>query len=587
MKPKTSSLQELLRKRLAEREKAAEVPEFPPVEINPIVAAASSVPHIPHIPELIIPTNPAPEIIYNKEQQEFIDIATSGRSVALSGSAGTGKTTVVHGACLAMLKAGKLGVLEIPDHKYLRSGTPGIVLCSFTNKAVNNLKKRLPKEMKENCISIHKLLEFEPVYEEVMNPETMEMKRTMKFQPKRNALNPLPASIRVLVIEEASMLAVDLWNQLAEALLTKDLQVILIGDLQQLPPVFGKSIFIHAFQQGIATVELTQVYRQALESPIIALATRIISGKQIPEPELASFSAETPEGRVLIKPWKQKLSDTAAIRLMTSWLPQQIDTGTYDPEYDVIITPYNKSFGTVVFNQIIASHLAKKYGHEVHEIFAGIKTVYFRVGERVLYNKSEAFIKSIERNPKYFGKLPRPASKTMSYNGVETGEIDKTLTLTEEDMTSIEDRLASLRADSEEKTVNQASAKVTIYIPDFDKTVDLYTAGEIGSLDLGYAITVHKSQGSEYERVFFITHGSQATMLSRELVYTAVTRAKKELIIVGEPNLFVKSINSQRLPGNSIAEKIKNFERELEVSKKSETEMPIKTHVFKYSGTLS
>lgn len=581
---KLSPLQELLRKKLAEKVSTSNiipVQEFPVTVIN---QEKVETPAPTQITELILHKPKPVEIVYNAEQQRFIDIATSRRSVALTGAAGTGKTTVVKGAVLSLLAAGKLGVLKDTGHKYLRAGTPGIVFCSFTNKAVSNLKKHLPADLRENCLSIHKLLEFEPVEDIAIDEKTGESKTIWGFKPKRTATYPLDSSITTIVLEESSMIGVPLWNQLADALITKNLQVILIGDLQQLPPVFGKSIFIHAFQQGIETVELTQVYRQALESPIIALATRIISGKQIPQTQFPEYAKKTEQGIVVIQPWKKQLSDVAALKIMSMWLPEQIDKGTYNPEEDIILTPYNKAFGTIALNEIIASHIAAKRGAEVHEIFAGIKRLYFRVGERVLYNKTEAVITKIEPNKKYFGKFPRPPSKTLTYTGIETNPAGLNTNLNEQDFLDIERRLELAAAGSEEKSSRQASAIVTVYIPDLDKTVPLATAGEVGALDLGYAITVHKSQGSEYKKVFFITHKSQNTMLSRELVYTAITRARQELIVICEPNLFVQGINSQRLQGNNVAEKVANFERSMEISKCSDSELPNKTHVFKYDG---
>lgn len=99
-------------------------------------------------------------------------------------------------------------------------------------------------------------------------------------------------------------------------------------------------------------------------------------------------------------------------------------------------------------------------------------------------------------------------------------------------------------------------------------------------MDLGYALTVHKSQGSEYDRVFFITHGSQSNMFFRELLYTAITRAAKELYVICEPNFFLKGITTQRVPGNTLEEKIESFDRTMKMSKTGSAERPIKTHLL-------
>jgi ATP-dependent exoDNAse (exonuclease V) alpha subunit len=101
---------------------------------------------------------------------------------------------------------------------------------------------------------------------------------------------------------------------------------------------------------------------------------------------------------------------------------------------------------------------------------------------------------------------------------------------------------------------------------DSEQIVKVDKAADINSMLLGYALTVHKSQGSEWRKVFFVTHQSHATMLQRELLYTAVTRAKEELYIICEPETFTKGIESQRVKGNTIAEKAAYFQGKLDSS---------------------
>jgi exodeoxyribonuclease V alpha subunit len=88
-----------------------------------------------------------------------------------------------------------------------------------------------------------------------------------------------------------------------------------------------------------------------------------------------------------------------------------------------------------------------------------------------------------------------------------------------------------------------------------EEEVSISTASEVNSLLLGYVLTVHKSQGSEWRKVFLILHQSHNIMLQRELLYTACTRPREELYIICEPNSFEKGILSQRIKGNTLAEK--------------------------------
>lgn len=527
------------------------------------------------------------------EQSKGVTYALEGSSFCMTGAAGTGKTTTTRNIVSSLILSNKMPMLTI-THRYLASGAPGIVGCAFTNKAVQNIKRVMPKDLQGNFLTIHKLLEFEPVYYEAWDEKLHKYINKMEFRPARNNVNPLPESLKVLIIEEATMVSIELWNQLFDAMpVGGNIQIILIGDIQQLPPVFGKSIFIHAMQVGIKVVELTKVHRQALDSPILELAHRVLSGKVIPSVELEAWNKETDSGKVTIVPWKQALVPEIAVRKVgKDYLPKAIETGNYHPFDDVILCPFNVSFGCQELNRHIATYLAASdkwnpEGNYVHEVIGGVNTKYFRVGDKVLWNKTEHIVTDIKINPKYYEKDPQLPSRTMDYWGTETDEHAQdameallsgdTEHLSDEHNAKMDFLLKTFSelsdGDSDKATSRQCSHMIKVSSDEFgESTVE--TSGDLAMLDLAYAITVHKSQGSEYRRVFFITHKSHATMLFRELVYTAITRAKEELVIICPPNLFVAGITSQRLPGKSLEEKIAAFQRYLEISKVSETELP-------------
>lgn len=515
------------------------------------------------------------DIKLNEKQSNAVNLAIAGESFCLTGPAGSGKTTTVRAIVEGLLTSTRNVIMDSVVHKHLRSGTPGIISCSFTNKAVDNVKRNLPLDLSNNCLTFHKALEYEPVYYEITD-ESGQPVKTMAFQPARDKSRPLPVEIYVVIIEESTMLDVALWNKFIDALpetTHAKLQLILLGDIQQLPPVFGKSIFIHAMQRGITTIELTDIYRQALESPIISLATDIREGKQIPYTKFDEYSIDKTsegKGKVTIQPWKKSIGDLEAIRVMHSWLPQMIDSGHYKPEEDIILTPFNKSFGTIALNEIVANHIAKKLGAEVWEIYTGIKKAYFRINERVLVNKSEARIISIEPNRAYYGKIPRSPSNTMDYKGVER-DPSKHLNrfdLDEQQQQDALDRIDRMlesfadHTDEDSPTAKAASHKITVKFEDTGYEKILTTAGEINAMSLGYAITVYKAQGSEYRRVFAITHKSQAVQVFREMLYTMFTRAREELFIVCEKNFMLQGVNNQKVPGKDVYEKIAAFERD-------------------------
>ena len=210
--------------------------------------------------------------IWNPQQLQAIELAKQGKSFCLIGAAGTGKTTVTQ-EIIKVLQQSPL-ISPIPfDTDHLKSGTPGIVVVGFTNKAVNNIQKKLPEHLKRHCLTIHKLLEFAPVFNEVAGSDGTSS-TTMSFEPTYHEMKKLP-HVSSLISEESSMTGIDLWAQLTNALpKASRTQFIFLGDLNQLPPVFGPSILGFKLLE-LPVVELTHVYRQALESPIISLATAI------------------------------------------------------------------------------------------------------------------------------------------------------------------------------------------------------------------------------------------------------------------------------------------------------------------------
>lgn len=503
-------------------------------------------------------------IEYNENQANFIKLAgTEGKSAVLIGAAGTGKTTCQKGVIGELIRTGKAGFIESNGHKHLMSGTPGIVICAYTRRAVANIRKNVSTDVQNNCITIHKLLEYQPVYYTIQDPITGAEKSKMQFEATRNADNPLPDSIRTIVFEESSMLGTDLYKEVINAC-PHNPQLIFLGDIQQLPPVFGPAILGFKLLE-LPVVELTEVYRQALESPIISLAHRILSGNPIPANE---FPAWKFEGKMTIRPWKKKIDahnalSTAGMVFIGGkdssgkLVPGFFQAGVYNPEEDIILIPFNKSFGTDELNKIIANAIAKFRHATTYEIIAGFQKVYLSPGDKCLYDKEDCIIESIEQNPAYSGAMPQVESQTMDYWGY-----DPIFHAREDDDADV-DFLLSQVAQSDER-VNQASHIITLKMLDSEQIVRISTAGDINGLMLGYCLTVHKSQGSEWRKVFFICHQSHATMLQRELLYTAVTRAREELYIICEPETFVKGILGQRVKGNTLAEKAEYFKGKID-----------------------
>jgi exodeoxyribonuclease V alpha subunit len=495
-------------------------------------------------------------ISYNSQQLDFIQTASQGIDCILIGAAGTGKTTCMRGAVSSLIQSGIVPpAASMEGHKYLPAITQGIVLVSFTRRAVSNLRKAMSEDLKSNCLTIHALLEYEPVYHDVMDTETGETRTAMRFEPTRHATNPLPPGIKTCVIDESSMVSTDLFAEL-KAALPSNCQFIFLGDIQQLPPVFGAAILGYKMLE-LKTVELIEVYRQALESPIIRLAHRILSGKPIPLSEYADWKFKD---QLTIHPWKKKLDSEIATMTMAKFLTVAIDNKLYDPLEDMILMPFNKACGTIEINKHIANHIARASKLMTYEVIAGFNKLYLTIGDRVLCDKEDAIITGIKLNPTYTGMLPQPASPNLDYWGCE--QIDGVVVEHEIELDNegeIDLLLSMAAGTDDEDRVRKASHIVTVKLLDTDREIELSSAAALNGMLLSYALTVHKSQGSEFRKVFLMLHQSHNTMLQRELLYTAVTRAREELYVICEPESFTKGITSQRIRGNTLAEKAEYF----------------------------
>lgn len=505
------------------------------------------------------------QLTFNTEQLAAIELGLQAKSFCLIGAAGTGKTTVTQELIARLQRAAHMRPLSEAT-KHLAKDAPAIVICGYTNKAVNNIRKKLPVNLQGHCITIHKLLEYQPNYYEVIDDEGRPSS-TMRFEPARNAANPLP-HISTIIFEESSMIGTDLYGEVIAALPRPEAtQIIFLGDLNQIPPVFGPSILGFKLAE-FQTVELKTVYRQALLSPIISLATALRTNKLTDLSWLPAKLTETikedanEHGNVTLHPWKKRIDKESALVVMKSFLPRIINSGEYNPEEDMILCPFNKSFGTVELNKIIADYLGKQRKAIVYEVIARYQRSYWAVGDRVLVDRHEAVITKIEKTIGYGGKLPVTESKTLDRWGVDP-ENDETQTqLTADQILNELDRLGG---SSEEESKNLASHNITVYIPDLDVSKVLSTAGEINSMLFGYCLTIHKSQGSEWQNVFLFLHDSHATMISRELIYTAVTRAKHKLYVIMEGDTKDKRNSIKRaaerpiIPGTTLADKIAFF----------------------------
>jgi len=509
---------------------------------------------------------PADSFEWNPQQADAIERAVKGGSFNLIGAAGTGKTTTEKEITRRLIVDAKVPPIDMST-KYLEHGRPGIVITSFTRRAVRNSRKVVVDELKPHCITLHKLLEFEPMYYDVMDPETQKMKTTMRFEPQRNRLRKLPNTLKTIIIDESPMVSVALFKMLVDALPNPNVvQFIFVGDLHQLPPVYGQAILGFKLLE-LPTVELTHIYRQAQESPIIALAHKVKNGEDVPVAMKSTM--ETAQGKVTIHPWKKPISDFDGQHTAGLFLKQLIESNNFNEEEDIVLCPQekvsNRQFGTNEFNRRIAQSLGEKRKAIVWEIIAGFQRHYYAVGDRVMVGREDGVITEIKKNARYWStKRARPPSEFLD----RWGNYGQKPTATDDDDDFDADAFLdafTLEGDEkDEERKNEASHTITVQLLDTGATEVVSTAGEINAMQFAYALTVHKSQGSEWDRVFFLTHQSHVTMWSRELLYTAITRAKKELYMIVEPDrktpgTLTKAARSPRIKGDTLAEKAEYF----------------------------
>lgn len=507
-----------------------------------------------------------PTFIFNDQQKDAIALARTGKSFCLTGRPGTGKTTVT----VEIVK--QLANLH-PDvglgHKWISDPAKPFFICSFTNLATNNLKYKLPKDLQQQALTIHKSLEY--TVEQIQEiTEEGEIVSKMRFYPKRDELNKLEG-IKLFVLEEATLCGLVLADEVERAL-PKDCIRVYLGDINQLPPVFGSSIFEKVLPY-LPTVTLTQVYRQKDGSPILDLVHGIIDGKtkDMDYKELReTYERKTPAGEVKFTFFGKKTSKEDITEIFCDedkgFLKALFSQGVaFKPYEDVILIPFNKHFGTIALNNAINHHFSQQANEPVYEVICGYFRKYVAVGDFVMYNKNRCRVEVIEPNYTYGGVQPvaprvdllrdgsnrkgDPVQLELDELSLDGSGID-TMELWQENL------VQASREETSEAVSNAASHKITLFDMDMEMTYTVSTRGDINNMEGAHALTVHKSQGSEWHRVFLLLHNSHNVMINRELLTTAVSRASNTLMIFSEMDTFSKGTGRQVIKGDSEEEKI-------------------------------
>ena len=545
---------------IEERRKLGQTPTFNQAPLHEVVKT---------VPKIDLDTKLAAfagNIILNDKQLEAVMYAKEKKDFCLIGAAGTGKTTTVREMAEELLRSMHIERMAF-DTKNLRKGDYAIAFVSFTNRAVNNIKKAVPEALKFNCMTIHALLEYEPRKIMQLNKETEEMEEVFRFVPARTGANPM--HLDYVVIDESSMCDVYLHKQLKEA--CPWATFIYLGDLNQMVPVYGDGVLGYKLSE-LPVIELTHVYRQALDSPIIQLAYKILAGKSLACKELEAIAVEN---NLIFHPWKKNSTQEEAQVAAGRFLYNLVVEDKFNCITDVVLCPFNKNFGSIYLNKKMAQGYSDVSKLPVWEIRAGYELFYYSVGDKLMYEKKECIITDIKINARYIGKGVRRESVFMDRFGVIKNDV-VIETHDPDDEDAIFGSLdCPMYLDDSEDKVNQASHIITLRFIEsgWERVISL--ASEINTTDFSYVMSVHKAQGSEWENVYLMFHKCHNVMVNRELLYTAVTRAREKLYIVYSPEsklgakdgTFQSGVTKQKIKGLTYKDKIKYFVKKKESGK--------------------
>ncbi len=368
--------------------------------------------------------------------------------------------------------------------RFFESQEMEILLAAPTGRAA----KRMTEATGYEARTIHRLLELTGVPGD---------DRSLGMHFERNEENPLDAD--AVIIDETSMVDIHLMQSLLKAI-NPGTRLILVGDVNQLPSVGPGNVLRDMIDSGsFNVVMLTKIFRQATQSDIVVNAHKINRGDQVP---LGKKSNDF----LFIKREDPNAIINAMITLVQDKLPGYVHAKTYDIQ---IMTPMRKgAIGVERLNTILQEYLNPPGDGKAEKETAGVT---YRVGDKVMQIKNNYNIEWEVRN-----KYGIPMDKgTGVYNG---------------DMGIV-------------REINAFAELVTVEF-DEGRMVD-YSFKQLEELELAYAITIHKSQGSEYPAVVIPVFSGPRMLMTRNLIYTAVTRAKSCVCLVGMPEVFGDMVNNE------------------------------------------
>lgn len=372
--------------------------------------------------------------------------------------------------------------------------------------------KRMTETTGYEAQTIHRMLELSGMLEEEKEGQSVHF--------ERNAENPLEAD--VVIIDEMSMVDIHLMHSLLQAI-TVGTRLILVGDENQLPSVGPGNVLRDIIRSGcFPVVELTKIFRQASESDIVVNAHKINRG----EPVILNNKSRD---FFFLKRYDADIIIRVLIALIQEKLPGYVEAKPFEIQ---VLTPMRKGLlGVERLNQILQRYLnPPEPSKREKEAGGGL----FREGDKVMQIKNNYQLEWEIR-----GKYGIAIEKGIGVFNGDTGIL---------------------------KEINEFAEMVTVEFE--DGRYAEYSFKQLDELELAYAITIHKSQGSEYPAVVIPVFPGPRMLLNRNLLYTAVTRARKCVTLVGNEEVFAEMINNEKQQNrySSLDERL----RELNMEKQSE-----------------
>lgn len=437
-------------------------------------------------------------ISFSDEQKEAVKGAISNGITVITGGPGTGKTTILRAITMLLREMGDIVALAAP-----------------TGRAA----KRIKESTGYRGYTIHRLLEA----------SIDEKKDEVIF--RRNQENPIEAD--AVIIDEASMIDVELMSRLLEAC-TDSTRLVLVGDVDQLPPVGPGSVLRDIIDsEYIHTTSLKSIFRQAEESKIVVSAHEINRGE---EPDLSYREGDD----LLFMPKRTYAEVQDEIAKLAVYEEAQV------------ITPTKRGkLGTVTLNKMLQDYLnpREEWKQEIRKNLLGpennldedaindditevrnqnyasidLNDDFFRLGDRVMQIKNN------------YGKQWKIPALEVEGSGLFNGDMGKIIEI---------------------DTLNE------IISVEFDEgKVAKYERKEFKELQLSYAITVHKSQGSEFSMVVMPIANYGPVLGTKNLLYTGITRGKDNVVLLGDEKALIRMIhcNTSRDRNSGMKDRLSAF----------------------------